>query len=65
MVTSVGGGTAEYGNVSSILSLFQSTIWWLDIDVNIYVCFDAYFFLPGHPGFFCDVKNRTIFKKVE
>jgi hypothetical protein len=49
-VTSVGGGTTGYDNLSSILSLFQSTIWWLDIDVNIYVCFDAYFFFTRSPG---------------
>jgi hypothetical protein len=44
MVTNTGGGTCEYGNLPSVLLLFQSTTWWLDSGANVYVCSDASLF---------------------
>jgi hypothetical protein len=44
VVSSSGGGTSGYGNLSYVLLVFQSTTSWLDSDVNIHVCSDASLF---------------------
>jgi hypothetical protein len=44
MVTSARDGTSEYSNLPSILSMFQSTNWWLDSGANVHVCSDASLF---------------------
>jgi hypothetical protein len=44
VVSSSGGGTSGYGNLSYVLSVFQSTTWWLDSGVNVHVCSDASLF---------------------
>jgi hypothetical protein len=44
VVSSSGGETSGYGNLSYVLSVFQSTIWWLDSGANVHVCFDASLF---------------------
>jgi hypothetical protein len=41
VVSSSGGVTSEYCNLPYVLSVFQSTTWWLDSGVNIHVCSDA------------------------
>jgi hypothetical protein len=44
VVSSSGGGTSGYGNLPYVLSVFQSTTWWLDSGANVNVCFDASLF---------------------
>jgi hypothetical protein len=44
VVSSSGGETSGYGNLSYVLSVFQSTIWWLDSGANVHMCFDASLF---------------------
>jgi hypothetical protein len=44
VVSSSGGGTSGYGNLPYVLSVFQSTTWWLDSDANVHVCPDASLF---------------------
>jgi hypothetical protein len=44
VVSSSGDGTSGYGNLPSILSVFQYTTWWLDSGVNVHVCSDASLF---------------------
>jgi hypothetical protein len=44
VVSSSGGGTSGYGNLPYILSVFQSTTWWLDSGANVHVCSDASLF---------------------
>jgi hypothetical protein len=44
VVSSSVGGTSEYGNLPYILSVFQSTTWWLDSGANVHVCSDASLF---------------------
>jgi hypothetical protein len=44
VVPSSVGGTTWYDNLSYVLSVFQSTTWWLDISANVHVCFDASLF---------------------
>jgi hypothetical protein len=44
VVSSSGGGTSGYGNLPYVLSVFQSTTWWLDSGANIHVCSDASLF---------------------
>jgi hypothetical protein len=41
VVSSSVGGTSGYGNLPYVLSVFQSTTWWLDSGVNVHVCYDA------------------------
>jgi len=38
----------EYGNVPTILSVFQSPSWWVDIGANIHVCADISMFSSYH-----------------
>jgi hypothetical protein len=44
VVSSSGGGTRGYGNLPYVISVFQSTTWWLDSGANVLVCFDASLF---------------------
>jgi hypothetical protein len=44
VVSSPGGRTSGYGNLPYVLSVFQSTTWWLDSGANIHVCSDASLF---------------------
>jgi hypothetical protein len=44
LVSSSKGGTSGYGNLPYVLSVFQSTIWWLDSSANVHVCSDASLF---------------------
>jgi hypothetical protein len=44
VVSSCGGGTSEFGNLPFVLSVFQSTTWWLNSDANVHVCSDASLF---------------------
>ena len=37
MVTMSNTGDG-YGNLPTVLSVFQSTSWWLDTDANVHVC---------------------------
>jgi hypothetical protein len=41
IVSNSRGGTSGYDNLPYVLSVFQSTTWWLDFDANIYVCSDV------------------------
>jgi hypothetical protein len=50
MVTSTGDGTTGYSNLSSVLSMFQSTTRWLDSGGNVHVCSNASLFLGGSVG---------------
>jgi hypothetical protein len=44
VVSSSGGGTSGYDNLPYVLSVFQSTTWWLDSGANVHVCSDALLF---------------------
>jgi hypothetical protein len=44
IVSSSGDGTSGYDNLPYVLSVFQSTTWWLDSGANIHVCSDASLF---------------------
>jgi hypothetical protein len=44
VISSSGCGTSGYDNLPYVLSVFQSTTWWLDSITNIHVCFDASLF---------------------
>jgi hypothetical protein len=44
VVSSSGGETSGYGNLPYVLSVFQSTTWWLDSGTNVHVCSDASLF---------------------
>jgi hypothetical protein len=44
VASSSGGGTSGYGNLPYVLSMFQSTTWWLDTSANVHVCSDASLF---------------------
>jgi hypothetical protein len=41
MMTNTGDGTSGHSNLSSVLSVVQSTTWWLDFGANIHVCSDV------------------------
>jgi hypothetical protein len=43
-VSSFEGGTSGYGNLPFVLSVFQSTTWWLDSGANVHVCSDTSLF---------------------
>jgi hypothetical protein len=47
IVTNTGDGTSGYGNLPSVLSVFQSTTWWLDFGTNVHVL--LYFLLTRSP----------------
>jgi hypothetical protein len=44
VVSSSRGGTSWYSNLPYVLSVFQSTTWWLDSCVNVHVYFNASLF---------------------
>jgi hypothetical protein len=44
IVSSSGDGTSANDNLPYVLSVFQSTTWWLDSGANIHVCSDASLF---------------------
>jgi hypothetical protein len=44
VISNSEGGTSGYGNLLYILSVFQSTTWWLDSGANVHVCSDASLF---------------------
>jgi hypothetical protein len=44
VVSSSRGETSGYGNLPYVLSVFQSTTWWLDSGANVHVCSDASLF---------------------
>jgi hypothetical protein len=44
VVSSSGGRTSGYDNLPYVLSVFQSTTWWLDSVANVHVCSDASLF---------------------
>jgi hypothetical protein len=44
VVSSSGDGISMYSNLPYILSVFQSTTWWLDSGANVHVCSDALLF---------------------
>jgi hypothetical protein len=44
VVSSSRGGTSGYDNLPYVLSVFQSTTWWLDSGANVHVCSDASLF---------------------
>jgi hypothetical protein len=44
VVCSSGGESSGYGNLPSILSVFQSTSWWFDTGANVHLCSDASLF---------------------
>jgi hypothetical protein len=44
VVSSSGGETSGYGNLSYILLVFQSTTWWFDSGANVHMCSDASLF---------------------
>jgi hypothetical protein len=44
VVSSSGDEISGYGNLPYVLSVFQSTTWWLDSGANVHVCSDASLF---------------------
>jgi hypothetical protein len=44
VISSSRGETSGYDNLPYVLSVFQSTTWWLDSGVNVHVCSDASLF---------------------
>jgi hypothetical protein len=44
VVSNSGGETSGYSNLLYVLSVFQSTTWWLDSGANVHVCSDASLF---------------------
>ena len=49
MVT-MGSTRDGYGNLPIVLSVFQSTSWWLDTDANVHVCTDSSIFSSYQPS---------------
>jgi hypothetical protein len=44
VVSSSRGGTSGYDNLPYVLSVLQSTTWWLDSGANVHVCSKASLF---------------------
>jgi hypothetical protein len=44
----ISNANNEYGNVPTILSVFQSPSWWVDTGANIHVCVDISIFSSYH-----------------
>ena len=44
----ISNADEEYGNVPTILSVFQSPSWWVDTGANIHVCADISMFSSYH-----------------
>jgi hypothetical protein len=44
VISSSGSGTSGYDNLPHVLSVFQSTTWWLNFGTNVHVCFDVSLF---------------------
>jgi hypothetical protein len=44
VISNSGDGPSGYGNLPCVLSVFQSTTWWLDSGANVYMCSDASLF---------------------
>jgi hypothetical protein len=44
VVSSSGDETSVYSNLPYVLSVFESTIWWLDSGANVHACSDASLF---------------------
>jgi hypothetical protein len=44
VVSNFVDGTSGYGNLPYVLSMFQSTTWWLDSGANVHVYSDASLF---------------------
>jgi hypothetical protein len=46
VVSEAKGGTSGYGNsLPTVLSVYHSPEWWIDVGANIHVCVDAFCFL--------------------
>jgi hypothetical protein len=43
-LVTASGADDGYGNFPTVLSVFQSSSWWVDIDANIHVCADIFLF---------------------
>ena len=43
-MTTLGGTEDGYGNLSIVLSVFQSISWWFDTGANVHVCADISLF---------------------
>ena len=43
-MTTLGSTEDGYGNLSTILSVFQSISWWFDTGANVHVCADISLF---------------------
>ena len=43
-MTTLGSTKNGYGNLPTVLSVFQSTSWWFDTGANVHVCSDIFLF---------------------
>ena len=43
-MTTLGSTKNGYGNLSTVLSIFQSMCWWFDTGANVHVCSDIFLF---------------------
>ena len=43
-MTTLGSTEDGYGNLSTVLSVFQSISWWFDTGANVHVCADIFLF---------------------